>query len=254
MNDIPWYQKHDVHVVTGIQFKTSLFKVLLTVTLVLVFILLGLWQLNRAQEKTQIRDQFLAQAQLPTLTVGADLLDADSMVFRNAIAHGQYVENYQILLDNKVYRGQAGYHVLTPLLLSGSGTLLIVNRGWVPWGPDRQQLPHINTPQHETTIHGRLSKPEQYAISFDSHLKDDEFQQVWQNLDLEKFERLTGYPVHALVIQLDADEDKDPKFVREWPLYGDSWIQRHWAYAMQWFGLASIIVFIFLFFSLRRKF
>lgn len=238
--------------VTRIQVKTTWFYALITIVLSSVFISLGVWQLNRAQEKMTIRDQVLARQQLPEVTVGPELLDAGEMVFRYAVAEGRYVEELQILLDNKVHRGRAGYHVLTPLLLSESNTLLLVNRGWVPWGQDRQRLPRIDVPRQEITVRGRLSKPVVHAVSFEHGGENGDFPMVWQNLDLQKYESLTEHKVHKLVMQLDGGADEGSELVREWPRYKDGWIQRHHGYAVQWFGLALVLVLVFLFSSLKR--
>ena len=237
----------------AIQINIGWVKLVVTVALTLAFVSLGLWQLSRAQEKIAMRDQFLAQEQLPAVNVGTEALQVQEMMFRRAVATGRYIEKLQILLDNKVYQGQAGYHVLTPLLLSGSGTLLLVNRGWVPWGPDRQRLPRIDTPRQELTVRGRLFKPTQHAISFEQGSASDAFQAVWQNLDLERFEDLAGYRVHRLIMRLDADADGDAKLVRENTAYEDNWIQRHHGYAVQWFGLALVLVLVFLFTSVKKK-
>ena len=236
-----------------IQVKTTWPKALLMFSLLVILVSLGIWQLNRAQEKVTIRDQFLTRRQLPVVTLGAELLDPGIMAYRPVVATGQYLENLQILLDNKVYLGRAGYHVLTPLLLSGSDTLVLVNRGWIPWGPDRQRLPHIDTPTHEITIHGHLSKPAAHAISFDRASPNDGFEPVWQNLDLDRFELLTGRPVHRLVLLLDRATNGDDALIRQWPDYEDSWIQRHYGYAVQWFGLALVLVVIFGFISFKRN-
>lgn len=238
---------------TEIQVKTSVSKSLLTVILLLSFVSLGVWQLNRAQEKIQIRDQFLARAQLPKISVGAELLNADGMAFRAATASGHYLEDYQILLDNKVHNGQAGYHVLTPLLLSNTRTLLLVNRGWVSWGIDRLHLPKIDTPQGQVNINGRLVVPAQPAINLEKDLPVNEFRLVWQNLDIKQYALLTGHSVQSLVLRLAPEEIHGGGLVREWPRYQDIWIQRHHGYALQWFGLAIVLVVIFLFSSIKRK-
>ncbi len=249
--DSTWYQKAALKV-AAVKVKTSWLKFLLTVTLSLVFISLGIWQLNRAQEKIRIRDHYLAQEQLPVITVSAEAL-GQNMAFRRAVATGRYIEELQILLDNKVHQGRAGYHVLTPLVLSGSGTVLLINRGWLPWGPDRRLLPRVDTPNQEITVQGRLFKPAQHAISFENTSSNEAFQTVWQNLDLERFESVAGYPVHKLVMQLDANADQDKSLVRDWPGYEDRWIQRHHGYAAQWFGLALVLLLILLVTSVKRK-
>ena len=246
--------ENETSVVYGYQFKTSLINVFITSLLLITFISLGIWQLNRAKEKQELRDEFLARTKLPQVTVEEELLDVDSKEFRRARATGRYLAEYQILLDNNIYRGQAGYHVLTPLLLMNSTTILLVNRGWIPWGPDRKQIPTVEAPDQRVIVNGRLVKPKKHAFSFERQTSGEGFQKVWQNLDLQKFESLTGYPVQQLVMLLHSgNENESIEFVRDWPQYQDTWIQRHRGYAVQWFALALVLVCIFFFLSFKSR-
>ena len=241
-------------VVSGYRFETSLIKVVITALLVAAFVLLGFWQLNRAEEKQERRDEFIARAELPPVIVQDELLDTESMEFRNARAAGHYLADYQVLLDNNVYRGQAGYHVLTPLLLANTTTVLLVNRGWIPWGLDRQKTPIVEVPGEPLVVNGRLAKPAKHVLDFGGHEAQEEFQKVWQTLDLERFERLTGYPVQRLVMLLESDSETEAAgFIRDWPRYRDTWIQRHRGYAVQWFALAFVLLCIFFFLSFKRR-
>ena len=95
--------------------NVSLSKMLLVCGALALFVALGIWQLNRAQEKELIRDRVLARSQMQPITVDATTVITAEDMFRKANARGAYLPQYQVFLDNKVYRGQAGYHVLTPL-------------------------------------------------------------------------------------------------------------------------------------------
>ena len=52
------------------------------------------------------------------------------------------IPRHQFLLDNRSYRGQPGYEVLTPLVRAGA-TALLVDRGWVPFTGSRRSLPEV---------------------------------------------------------------------------------------------------------------
>jgi len=60
--------------------------------------------------------------------------------YQHIEAGGRYDEGRQILIDNMVNDGRAGYFVITPFALTGGGWLL-VNRGWVPLGASRAVRP-----------------------------------------------------------------------------------------------------------------
>ena len=232
--------------------RVGLGKLVCLLLLLSVFLGLGFWQLERAREKTGIRDSFLSRAEQSVVTVGTEPLDVEAMAYRRATAAGRFVPEFGILLDNKVYQGQAGFHVLTPLRPHDGTMLLLVNRGWMPWGVDRQQIPEIDVPEGPVEVSGRLARPARHAISFEADTGDAAYQPVWQNLDLARYSRMTGYPVHGLVLQA-APDGLVGGMVRDWPEYSDSWIQRHKGYAFQWFALAVTLLVIFIVVNIKRK-
>ncbi len=226
-------------------------KVALTVLALSAFIVLGVWQLQRAQDKQVMHDRLLERARMPAVELDAVSVVTDDLLFRTATASGQYIPGYQIFLDNKVHQGQAGYHVLTPLQIRGADTLLLVNRGWAPWGVDRQRAPEADPPTGDVTVGGRLSRPVRAPISFSGGEEQDEFGMVWQNFDVDRYQHLVGVPLIGLVMELESGVD--PALVREWPFWQDKWIQRHRFYALQWFGAAIALIVVFLVMRFRRR-
>jgi surfeit locus 1 family protein len=240
-----WYQ------IPATGMKTSLLKVIATTLALSAFIALGVWQLHRAQEKQAVRDKYLARAEMPAVDLDAMSVVTNEQLFRTATASGRYLPEFQIYLDNKVHRGRAGYHVLTPLKFGGADTLLLVNRGWAPWGLDRQRAPESGPPAGEVTVGGRLSIPVGAPISFEDSDNLEGLERVWQNFDADRYQRLVGTPVIGLVLELESDAD--PGLVREWYLHEDKWIQRHRGYAVQWFGMAVALIVILVVVSVRGK-
>ena len=231
--------------------NSSPLKVVMAALALPVFISLGVWQLQRAQDKQVMHDKLLARARMPAVELDAVSVVTDDLLFRTATASGRYIPAYQIFLDNKVHRGRAGYHVLTPLRIRGTDTLLLINRGWAPWGVDRQRIPEADPPTGDVTVDGRLSRPVMAPISFVVAEEQDGFGMVWQNFDVDRYQHLVGVPLMDLVMELDSGAD--PMLVREWPFWEDKWIQRHRFYAIQWFGAAIALIVIFFVFNFRRR-
>ncbi len=230
------------------RFRPAFWPTLAVLPLFVLLVSLGLWQMDRAQQKTDIRDAVLTKGRLPELELGATKVTADQL-YRRARGSGHYDPRLGFLLDNKVHQGQAGYHVMTPLQPGSGGQWILVNRGWVPWGTDRDRLPEIVTPKGEVVVHGRLVAPEKIPLALS---KSDalDFDQRWQSVDLERFARVSGRSVAPLILQLDPKAGNG--FIRQWPAYSDQWIDRHTGYAVQWFALAFVLVVLFLGFSFKR--
>src|SRR5271170_6939455 len=104
------------------------FTTLLSIVLIAMLISLGMWQLRRADEKRVLFDSFLSGTDATRMI---DLKTPRLPRYQHIVASGHYNQARQILIDNMVDSGRAGYFVITPFALAGGGWVL-VNRGWVP--------------------------------------------------------------------------------------------------------------------------
>ena len=252
-----WYQKpqlsrsiQDQNGVIG-RVRLDLGKILLVVVLLCIFVALGFWQLERAREKQNISDRFISRSGLAVVELHGAAQLSDEMRFRTASARGRFESEFELLLDNKIEGGRAGYHVLTPLRIENSDTLLLVNRGWAPWTGDRRTSHQVEPPDSTVTVRGRLSLPAVAPLSFEQDSDLSNFSRVWQNFDLTRFRNLVEVPVVNFVLEQEPD-DSSP-LIRNWPVYEDSWIQRHRGYAFQWFSLAAVLLVATIVFALRRR-
>lgn len=242
---------------TGWRFRPGWATTLAVAVLLPVLVALGFWQLDRAAEKTEIRDRYQARGSMEPVDVNRQKLDAGAMDFRRANARGRYRADLTIYLDNKVLDGVPGYEILTPLDTGardgGGARYLLVNRGWVPWGESRQTLPELDTPSRELELSGRLRAPPRDYFTLADEEDAGDFQPLWQNLDLARYERVTGLSVSPLTLELGPGEQGVGGFVRRWPEYDDTWIDRHRAYAVQWFALALTLVVLYVALNLTRR-
>ena len=216
------------------------------------FVWLGLWQLDRAEQKRDILQQIEHADNVALVAV-----NADSASYSKLRGRGEYLP-YTLLLDNQVQDGRQGVHVLSPLLLEDN-RLLLVNRGWLPLAVDRRELPAVKTPQQPVTISGRLAplpgvgmrlgtQPPldlqqwpQLITYVDAQLLQQGFRELLQNAGLELMPQ---------VLKLDAEVEHG--FAgRDWQLinFGP---KKHLAYALQWFTLAATVLATFVILSLRR--
>ena len=97
------------------RFRPAILPTLLTLILLPVFIRLGFWQLDRAEQKEAIELRLQQRAQQPSFLLEQVVQDLSGFEYRPVYVSGFYDHEHQILVDNCVYQGQAGYHVLTLL-------------------------------------------------------------------------------------------------------------------------------------------
>lgn len=239
------------------RFRPSLWPTVAAALLVPLFLSAGQWQWNKAARKSALQQQADARGAAPAIPLPASLIiDAQSLLYRRLVAHGQYEPEHQILIDNRILHEQAGYHVITPLRLEGSDVRLLVNRGWVPALADRRQLPQISTPTGTIEVTGTAIVPGTRFLTLGAEEKNNgagwqgEWQGVWQNLDMDRFGKAVSFPLQPIVIQLDPDTAGG--FAREW-LRPDGKRLMNLGYALQWWGFAATTVALWLYYSFRRK-
>ncbi len=203
-----------------------------------VLVLLGLWQLQRAQEKQMLVDRYEARVDAKSVKVSQFRM-APGLAYFPARVKGQFEAQYQILLDNRVHEGRVGYDVLTPFRIQNGHMRILVNRGWVPMGPSRSQLPVLETPGQVQIISGHLYRPPERYFCLEKMLPTLA-DTIWQNLDLERFHTEAGYPLQPYVLRLDVG--LPGVYQQLSPRYSDQWVDRHRGYAVQWFGLALVVL------------
>lgn len=150
-----------------------------------------------------------------------------------------------VLLDNKMRGAVAGYEVVMPLRIAGSPMHLLVNRGWIAAGRDRTRLPQISTPDSPVDIVGMARVPGRFL----ELAAVDESATVWQNLSIARFVRarkLDTLPV--LVEQANAIDDGLQRSTTP-PAFG---IGKHYGYAVQWFALCALVIFLYLYFHVGK--
>lgn len=231
-------------------FRPRLVPSLAAAILLPLFLFLGYWQTQRAEETRLLQAEYDSRAAGPAIKVEPRLQPPAALQFYKVVAKGYYEPDRQILIDNRVHQGQAGYDVITPLRLQDSDVRLLVNRGWIPLGKDRYHLPAVDTPRGLQEITGVAEVPPQkvFMLAKPEPL-DHGWQPVWESMDMVRFSAAVPYPVQPVVVRLDPDSPVGG-FIRDWKR-PDAGVMMHRGYAFQWFMLAGALIAIYLFTNRR---
>jgi surfeit locus 1 family protein len=225
-------------------FRPKLIPTLATLLVLPLLISLGLWQSNKADHKQAMQDIYDQRGESTIVQIGTEPVNLESIRFSRVVARGHFEPAYQILLDNQVYHGQAGYHVITPLHITGSNMRILVNRGWVQIGEDRSNLPVIETPKDEVEVSGYAYDPSgKYLELAHEAGTQGSWQKVWQNLDIKRYKSAVPFPFHTVSILLDPASSSGG-FVRDWPK-PDARIEVNRGYAIQWYLMSIALVVIY---------
>jgi surfeit locus 1 family protein len=208
--------------------------------LVASFCALGAWQLQRADEKRELQADYDRRASQAAVQVGQRVQPPEALQFYRVEARGVYDVGYQVLLDNRVHDGVPGYHVLTPLRIGDGETRVLINRGWVPLGADRRQLPVVDPPAGTVAVRGLGTVPRDgLALGQPPPLAQDR-PVVWAQFNLARYAAAAPFALQPVVVLLDPASDAGG-YVRVWARL-DAGIAVHQGYAFQWFALALAAV------------
>lgn len=237
------------------KFRFQFHPIPFVVMLLLVALGLSLaqWQQRRADEKIARAARLEAgNLAAPLALTAAPLLpvDAQAIEYRRVTVTGRFVPAWTVYLDNRPYRGQAGFHVLTPFQIDGSTMHVLVAQGWLPRNnADRTRIADYSTPTGTVTVQGvaRLNAGHVMQLGTAAPLLP---QAIVQNADIAQLAQASGLAFQPLLIEQTAPESaKLP--VRDWPA-PDLGADKHRGYAFQWYALALMAFLFFVFTGFRR--
>ncbi len=219
-----------------------------------VFVNLGLWQLSRADEKSQLLEQANNQQKYQAVSLlnnKNELIEVTD--YQPIMFDGAHYAETQVYLANEPFKGQDGYHILVPIELKNK-KLLWVNRGWVKALPDRRFLPRVEIIPPHWVARGQVYFSKGEPVLFEHALtQHDDHQWVLQGLDYELLSSVVKdrkKDVLPYIIRLSPDSGSG--FVREWKVVAMP-PEKHIAYAIQWFGLAITLIIIALFLMFKKQ-
>ena len=250
------------------QFKPSYLVSSLFFVIILVFTGLGTWQLSLANKKQALQKIVDQRSILEPLSLNMPFEELTP--YQMVQATGQYRAKDSILLDNIEHQYKPGYfklgyYLLTPFEITASRAIILVNRGWLPQGKTREDLPKFKTPEGLITLEGHLSH---YAPKPDLKGKAasplSSTPPLWHFMDQDFFSQINGYSILPLQLKLKTggqtstfhstsipNVDIETALIQSWPNY-DAKTSKHKEHSIQWFLFALFTLIAYLGFSFKK--
>lgn len=206
---------------------------------------LGIWQLDRLEQRRAFNTQVESMRATEILDLNQSVPEnITSMEWRAVTITGEYDFENQIALRNQYHENKYGYHLITPLLFDGGA--VFVNRGWIPaqtssTAQDWRAYDQTGVITVQGLIRLGQSKPA-FGGVVDALPQDGTPLQVWNNLDLEKISAQVSYPVLEIFIQPNVNETNSTPPIAYQPTITLT-EGPHFEYALQWFTFAAILFF-----------
>lgn len=233
--------------------RLSLLGLAIYLLLMVLLCNLGFWQLERSEQKRQLIERQKAAMAEPSLELNRQLdIDAQALRYRPVRVVGRYDGEHQFLVDNQVMDGKNGYFVMTPFLLEGQNKAVLVNRGWVPAGRDRRELPDVRLSMQPGVVNGRINQFPAVGIKLKgAEIPGDTWPSVVQVIDPKVLSEKLGHGLWDFQVELDVHAAEG--YQRDWKIHIPIPPEKHVAYAVQWFGLALTLSVLFIWISVRKK-
>ena len=242
--------------------------VVLTVVSVGILIKLGLWQLDRGNEKLRYEQQLSERAQQSSRSLDAVISEwkdsriqaqgASEQLSLNGLKVDVELETPSglvVLLDNQVNQGAVGYviYMLGEVRFKDENESLVAEKqllidlGFVAASNDRRELPQLGNITLPTNMSGRLYTRSVNPLSHELALENTTPKRI-QNINITALSEYTGQAVLPFVFQ--------PQSLESWP-YELLWrptamkSEKHFGYSFQWFVMATVLLFLMLLIGYR---
>ena len=210
-----------------------------------ITISLGIWQIERAEEKKLIianYDKLLVSA--PVRLQKNQTLDNWQPIETTGI-----YQDLVVYEDNAINSGKAGFKVYH-LFQNSDGTLVFIHRGFVERNLIKNNLPEIDIPVGKRTIKGTtLFKQNNTFIKNVEESDSRIIQEFSASVLIEKFPILKDRYLHPFLLNLDI-RDADKYQSIEKPVNMSA--SKHIGYAIQWFGLCAALIILTIY-AYRKK-
>jgi surfeit locus 1 family protein len=114
------------------RFDWSLWPTVAAVMGIASTLALANWQLSRGHEKESAAARVASANRDAPIELGGNEVKADDVAWRRVEVRGTFAPHYMVLIDNRIFNGRVGYHVVMPIKIAGSERYALVNRGSRP--------------------------------------------------------------------------------------------------------------------------
>ncbi|MFT5083683.1 MAG: surfeit locus 1 family protein [Lentisphaeria bacterium] len=220
--------------------KLTTFVVLLLPAL----LFLGTWQLDRADQKRQLMQQWSEQQAMVAIKFD-NVAERKLGDFRRVLIRGEFISQPYWLKENQLVQGQLGYHVIMPFK-EERGLVIAVDRGWVAGSPLRDFVPEFATPVAQVVISGALVVPSDSKLIREADVSPKVWPHKILEVDLPVMSKQSDMDLFPRLLRIDADS---PGALDVYWRPINMSPAKHLGYAVQWFAMALVLAMLYIFAS-----
>jgi cytochrome oxidase assembly protein ShyY1 len=223
----------------------------LAVAAAVAMVFLGVWQLNRYEQRAATNDRIDAADSAapvplsgvlpaPAIPGRAGPAPGHDKAWTKVIVTGRYDPVHEIQARGRTVDGDVGFEIVTPLVLA-DGTAVLVDRGWIPPAGDALAAPVVPpAPSGQVTVVGQVHLSESHPTPV-AH-RDGRLDT--RRISVPRLAAQMPYPVYgAYVLLTEQRPPVDPVFRRIPIEHEDAW--QNAGYTVQWWLFAAMALFLY---------
>jgi surfeit locus 1 family protein len=214
---------------------------------------LGLWQLDRLEQRRAFNSRVQAQLAETPLDLDAALTDGSLvdltsrlpyMEYRSIMVSGEYDHSQEVALRNQIWENRLGVRILTPLRITGTDIYVLIDRGWIPYEDFSEgrvgQYAEPGRVQIEGMVRMSQTKPDIGRRNDPTPGPGEERLDAVYLANVERIAYQTPYTLLPVYIQQAPDTTWQGPPYRSLPTLTLT-EGSHLGYAIQWFLFAAIL-------------
>ena len=210
-----------------------------------LFFSLGLWQIDRGQAKTVLLDEFEKNS-----LKSPGYISKDSKKWDRVYVEGTWDGSNQLLIDNVIRKGIAGYKVLTPFKLINTNEIILIDRGWIPRNRNIEVLPNIDLINSNERVSGILESPE-LGLTLSDELVTDVWPKVSQTKNLEVISKEYSDLIYPFILLADPTSRNSLEYIKINPT--NMTPIKHYGYSAQWFLMFIVLCVMYVWYGIKRN-
>ena len=210
----------------------------------ILFFSLGLWQIERGQAKTTLLKEFDENSLKAPKSISKDSKKWDRVYIQ-----GKWNGSEQILIDNVINRGIAGYKVITPFQLDETGELILVDRGWIKRNRNIENLPDVSLIDIRERVSGILESPE-LGLMLSDEVVSEKWPKISQTKNFEVISKEYNVPMFPLILLADPTSRYSLEYIKINPT--NMTPVKHYGYSAQWFLMFLVLCGMYIWYGYKK--
>ena len=211
----------------------------------ILFFYLGVWQIERGNAKKLIMNEFENN-----IKKEPKYINEESKKWDRVYAKGRWDDSKQILIDNVINNGIAGYKVLTPLRINETDQLILVDRGWIKRNKYREIIPDIELMEISENVTGILESPE-LGLVLSDNLVSENWPKVSQTKNLEIISKEYDETIYPMILLADPLLKSSLEYIKITPT--NMTPIKHYGYSAQWFLMFIVLCLMYIWYGFKKN-